>query len=321
MGKNTMQMDIYSMGVMFYELATLRHPFASNPSDQEEWKNAHLHEAPTVPSRFNAALPLSMDQVLLKMLAKKTSDRYKDWDQISDALHKGEPGVTVEDPNVESVLRIIVRKTDERTRTELEAAKKQTRKDEYSELVASQFKNDIVAPIRGFVERLNEKSEMGRADVYDSKKGNELSCRISLSQGASVGITMQILHDDEHTIKRHLQHPLHDGTKVVYEHSRPVFRNQKIMAWGILLTSSGHGANLLLVKSGDEIYGNWLHVENFNNPGYKVEQRQSQPFPFQFGEIEEELGYVGVLHVYRSNIEAWSANKVAEFISRAIESS
>ncbi|MCD1260570.1 serine/threonine-protein kinase [Paenibacillus athensensis] len=40
--KNTIQNDIYSMGIVFYELATLRHPYnVKNETDMRQWEDAH----------------------------------------------------------------------------------------------------------------------------------------------------------------------------------------------------------------------------------------------------------------------------------------
>lgn len=43
LSKNTIQMDIYSMGVVFYELATLQYPYSPMPQSYEECKSMHLY--------------------------------------------------------------------------------------------------------------------------------------------------------------------------------------------------------------------------------------------------------------------------------------
>jgi len=42
--KNTIQMDIYSMGIVFYELASLTFPYEVTKGDFEEWQNVHLFQ-------------------------------------------------------------------------------------------------------------------------------------------------------------------------------------------------------------------------------------------------------------------------------------
>ena len=42
---NTKDMDVYSTGLLFYELATLKMPFIEyNPNSYEDWKSAHLYK-------------------------------------------------------------------------------------------------------------------------------------------------------------------------------------------------------------------------------------------------------------------------------------
>jgi len=65
--------DIFSLGLIFYELATGRHPFtASSPIDL---LNAIIGDTPTPPSRLNQQLPAGLEQLILRMLEKDASQR------------------------------------------------------------------------------------------------------------------------------------------------------------------------------------------------------------------------------------------------------
>lgn len=50
--ENTIQMDIYSMGIVFYQLATLKYPYTPIPTSEEEAKNTHLIKAITPPTNL-----------------------------------------------------------------------------------------------------------------------------------------------------------------------------------------------------------------------------------------------------------------------------
>jgi predicted ATPase len=65
--------DIFSLGIVLYELATGRHPFQSESSVQV--LNAILTQRPLAPREFNPLLPIAWDALVLHMLAKDASLR------------------------------------------------------------------------------------------------------------------------------------------------------------------------------------------------------------------------------------------------------
>ena len=82
------QMDIYSMGIVFYELATLQHPYEVGLRGRSvtSWREAHLHAPIAPPDRLNPALPPGVARVIERMIAKLPEDRYTAWSEIVDVL-------------------------------------------------------------------------------------------------------------------------------------------------------------------------------------------------------------------------------------------
>ena len=77
MGEDTdTRTDIYSAGVIAYELLTGRRPFPGKGSNASVMREVLDHVAPN-PSEFNARLTGQMDYVVQKALAKKPEDRYQ----------------------------------------------------------------------------------------------------------------------------------------------------------------------------------------------------------------------------------------------------
>ena len=67
------QTDMYSLGVMFFEVLTCKTPFqAPTP---EELLQKHLRTEPPNPSEFNPNVSPEMDRIIAKLLKKKPSDR------------------------------------------------------------------------------------------------------------------------------------------------------------------------------------------------------------------------------------------------------
>jgi tRNA A-37 threonylcarbamoyl transferase component Bud32/tetratricopeptide (TPR) repeat protein len=65
--------DIFSLGIVLYELATGRHPFAA-PSPYEVVLSI-LTDEPVSPSRLNPEIPADLDALILRMLAKEPALR------------------------------------------------------------------------------------------------------------------------------------------------------------------------------------------------------------------------------------------------------
>lgn len=67
--------DLFSLGVVLYELSTGRMPFAGTAAT--EIIDRILHEVPVPPSRFDPAIPTSFDDVVARALEKSPTFRYQ----------------------------------------------------------------------------------------------------------------------------------------------------------------------------------------------------------------------------------------------------
>lgn len=88
--------DVYSVGVLLYELLTGRKPFRGD--SPLTYAAAHASKSIPSPRALNASIPVALDQIVIKALAKSPSDRYRsaaellsDLRMLQDALRFGRP--------------------------------------------------------------------------------------------------------------------------------------------------------------------------------------------------------------------------------------
>jgi serine/threonine protein kinase len=77
----THQSDMYSLGVLLYELLLGRRPFYGASS--VDILHKVLSEEPVRPARLRPDLPVELDAVVLRMLQKYPADRYPDWAELA----------------------------------------------------------------------------------------------------------------------------------------------------------------------------------------------------------------------------------------------
>jgi eukaryotic-like serine/threonine-protein kinase len=80
------QSDLYSIGIVLYEMLTGRLPFDAEAAVTIALK--HVSESPAPPSSINPAIPPELEQVVLWTLNKDPADRPADADQLMGALEQ-----------------------------------------------------------------------------------------------------------------------------------------------------------------------------------------------------------------------------------------
>src|SRR5205085_8291652 len=86
--------DIYSLGVVMYEMLTAHPPFAGETPVAIAYK--HVKETPVPPSQLNADVPQAVDAIVMKCLAKNPANRYETADELVEDIERFRSGRPVE---------------------------------------------------------------------------------------------------------------------------------------------------------------------------------------------------------------------------------
>ena len=104
-GEVDQRSDLYSLGVVLYELLTGKTPFEGDTPVEVAMK--HLSTPPQPPSELRPDLPPELDLVVLRALAKDPDDRYQSADEMEADLARVARGAPVARTTADSATRVI----------------------------------------------------------------------------------------------------------------------------------------------------------------------------------------------------------------------
>lgn len=315
--KNTIQMDIYSMGIVFYELATLRYPYdISSILDPLGMRDVHLFQTAKAPSVFNQNLPANIVAIVMRMMEKSVRRRFDSWEDIIAALD-------TEDTTQDSLSPLINKAMAHRNEAELNWQKRQateekekTEKRNRIRLVESQYEEDILNPIEEFVNAFND--QYAGHGNFSVKKNSHfdlsktIGTTITLPSARHIKIDGEVIFKENFTRERRLD-PFFDEGRIVKENYIPQCDGRNVMFWAQVSDYDGLGFNILLLESKDDIYGEWFILESESN-GLSRTNRPS-PFGFSLSELPKEIVHIRALHIYNMNLMPYKREKIIGYLA------
>jgi serine/threonine protein kinase len=90
----TKQSDIYSFGVVMYEMFTGQRPFSA--TDFRDLKKAHAEDIPVAPNTLNPSIPDEISEITLKCLEKNPLNRFLHYEDLAERVKQAYERHTME---------------------------------------------------------------------------------------------------------------------------------------------------------------------------------------------------------------------------------
>jgi len=322
---NTIQMDIYSMGIVFYQLATYHYPYEIDNRGNmiENYRKAHMTQNPVKPEQYNNKISINLSQIIMKMLEKSIGDRLHNWEEIEELLESENHEKEI-DKDIEELLKKRIERDEEIRTKRLEENKEETKKIDFFKRIRYQIIKSIINPLEEKINEFNKHYHNG--GIKFGEKENPIIEKFTYIIEFVSQKYIQIYTEALYDYKFEYQVPLEALIDIPFPTKKnlikkivPQLKGRKIQAWGVFRTSEGKGFNLFLVEKADDIYGEWLILEN-RNSALSPRKRLPEPFPFEIQEFQKELPHINVnaTHVYTRKIIGFDIKYLIDFFKELI---
>ncbi len=321
---NTSVMDIYSLGIIFYEILTLQQPFEGNT--ENEYRDKHLYEPLPNISNSRVDLPVRLIEMILKMTNKRSQDRYSAMSDVLNILKKIKEKTEEENEDkIDSLLKKANRRISETQKDELNRQREKEKIDTKLKFLDYSI-NTLFEIFSKRIRELNENLE--RSKIQISRNSNQMtisfmgkSFTISFYQNANI---QQRIEDQKEAA---IQYQKRQYGIVMQKPQLSYLERDNIVVIGQMILANNSsplknmGYNLLLKKANqDDLYGEWSVVWFEDSPlsnKRPLNLHYALPVPEFYDEYE--FGRGRVLHIRNMHMNTLVAEGVDSMIEKILE--
>jgi eukaryotic-like serine/threonine-protein kinase len=292
--KNTVKLDTYAVGLLFYQIATLKHPFEDAVPDFTDWRGwerAHLFEPCPNLHVIRPDLGIAIAQLVDRMAAKRPDER-PDWEEVLRILTTPDAILGGSDlPSVDRAVQAAIRRKQEQDKVNLRSEEESLDAERKTKLYFHACE-ELLTKFEAVVASFNSKFQHG-------------TIKVSRRTG---------LFDQP----REVDYAIPGGRTIIVrfflgQETRVRVRGGQIVGGGLIRIGNGRGANLVFLRQGEnDLYGHWavceLNLMALADPRKLVGRfglTEGMPLPFGFEsskDFYEQMAFsTGIMHVFTYN--------------------
>lgn len=283
--------DLYSLGVMLYEIATLQLPFAG---DRDALRHAHLFTEPARPTSLRPELPPPVERLILQLLRKTPTQRSESAEAALELLERVEG---LPQPDDEGTATVLARLQEHASALMQEAAEREAENARTVEALREARERNEAA-IGEFEVMLDEAAALVEQNVAP----------LALSREGGRGNWSFGLEESLRHVTVHLAPPSSDALE------NAANRPGKILLFGYVEVSEGGsrrhhaqtlgGANIVGYTRDEAPWVTHFHLIELTNMALMQRyMREYEPFFLRPDELSDHGHYLwgGGMHVFQSH--------------------
>lgn len=325
---NSIAMDIYAIGIIFFEILAGRLPVTC--STVEEWRDFHLFTQLPDLAAFRSDVPVKLKQMIAKMTEKRVSDRFNNVSEVKKTLEQAYTQSVAEQGELERLAQMA-------HSTIQQVSAEQLRQRQLAEKEADYQKNlnfhitEVFDNTKRLVDGINSQLESQKIKINETSfNGNVKSRRLELSfNGKSLyfGFSPSSIFSDyeEQRAGQNLNRQRQQYGMVVSSPGKSIFQEKQIVLLGNVYCNHQNpalqacfGFNLLLVKKESQQYGKWFRAQ-FTDSGLR-QGPQRRDFSMREDEFLREFELCFAMHVtevdYNELSESDLTRAIQEILTR-----
>jgi len=294
----TPKVDMYSMGMVFYVLTTLKHPFLPVPAGalpSDYLKNKHLYEIPKKPTEINGGLPDKLSLMIMKMIDKKPQNRFRDANEILAFLDKAEASETKPSiaPGIKEIAGLLHKTEEKAKRAEIE-------------------KDQLIKRGREKVEKFAKAFIFSCEDLL--RQYDKIIDDVN-AEASTVKIEKQLARLDQRYIQTYSYH--NKSIQMLLERTDAITQIPNIIGWGYCyIDRYQDGFNLLLQLVPEEAYPRWLITRTQDHPLLETSEHVQRHAMMDVSSLDEALKGLHSIHIYQTEQKPFSLDDFVALVKK-----